>query len=123
MRIQVTGEAASAKVLKDYLASLGYHVSDYRAEYSIHMEAGKQAGITLTGGVGELMSHARRFVEELATGAVAVHERGPAGHLHIAVGDGHADAAERGVLRALLQATEHGVKKNWFEKYIWRRKK
>jgi hypothetical protein len=118
MKIQVTGEAASAKVLSDYLAELGYQVTDGEADYGIHTVAGETAGITLTGGAGELADHARRFVEELAAGAVAWREAGPAHKLHVAVGDGHMDAAERGVLRALLQVTGHGVKKSWFEKYI-----
>jgi hypothetical protein len=123
MRIQVTGEAASAKVLNDYLSALGYQAGDGDADYAIRMEESEQAGITLTGGAGELADHARRFVEELATAAVAWQEKGPPHVLRVAVGEGHADAVERGVLRALLQITGHGVRKSWFEKYISRRKK
>ena len=97
--------------------------SGKNADYAIHMEPSEQAGVTLTGGAGELADHARRFVEELATEAVAWQEKGPPHELRVAVGEGHADAAERGVLRALLQITGHGVRKSWFEKYISRRKK
>jgi hypothetical protein len=126
MKIQVTGDAASAKVLRDYLAMLGYRVADdndKNADYTIHMKVSEHAGITLSGGPGELADTARRLVAELASRPVDWQEHGSAREIHIAVGAGHADAAERGVLRALLQITGHGTKKSWFEKYISRRKK
>jgi hypothetical protein len=126
MKIQVTGEGASAKVLRHHLTSLGYRVADdndKNADYVVHMEPSEQAGIALSGMPGELADNARRLVAELAPGSVAWQETGSARGLHVAAGAGQADAAERGVLRALLQITGHGVKKSWFRKYFSRRTK
>jgi hypothetical protein len=123
MKIQVTGESAPAKALRNHLASLGYRLAsegDRGAEYAVHLEASECEGVTLSGTPGELADRARLMVEELAQGAVNWQETG-ARELRVAAGPGLADAAERGVLRALLQVTGHGVEKNWVRKYFGRR--
>ena len=118
MKIQVAGEGASAKALRHHLASLGYRVVDENADYTVRMEPSEHPGIVLSGMPGELADSARRLVAELAPGPVAWREMGSARELHVAASADQADAAERGVLRALLQVTGHGVKKSWFGKYF-----
>ena len=121
MKIQVTGEGASAKALRHHLASLGYRVADAsgtNADYAVHMEQREQPGIALSGMPGELADNARRLVTELALEPVAWGEKGSARELHVVAGADQADAAVRGVLRALLQLTGHGVKKSWVGKYF-----
>jgi len=118
MKIRVTGEGASAKALRHHLASLGYRVAGENADYTVRMEQSEHPGIVLSGMPGKLADNARRLIAELTSGPVAWREMGSARELHVTASADHADAAERGVLRALLQITGHGVKKSWFGRYF-----
>ena len=118
MRIQVTGEGASARVLREYLASLGYQLVDRAAAYVVRVEEGGDGNIVLEGAVGALAHEARLAVEELAGARVEwrASSQGSGRELRVVGTAGAADAVERGVLRALLRVTGHGERKSWMDR-------
>ena len=121
MKIQVVGESTSAQDLRNHLASLGYKVAADNASaagYVVRMETREDPGIVLSGRPGEFADNALRLVAELAPGSVTWLEAGSARVLHVAASACHADAAVRGVLRALLRVTGHGGRKSWFGKWF-----
>ena len=115
MRIQVIGSGASARTLRQYLKSAGYQAVESGGAYTVRMEEGEQANIVLEGVRGALAEETQRAVAELA-GAPVEWRPAAAGserELRVIAGTGNRDAAERGVLRALLRVTGHGTKKKW----------
>ena len=116
MRIRVIGDGASAATLRRYLESSGYQVAERGAFYTLRMdESAEAANIVLEGVRGALAEEAQHAVAELA-GAPVEWRRAAAGserELRVTAAPAHADAVERGVLRALLRVTGHGEKKKW----------
>ena len=118
MRIQVAGDGASARVLREYLASLGYQLVERGADYAVRLEEGHDSTIVLEGSPGALAEEAKRAIEELAASQVEWRplSHGSGEQLRV-VATGGCDAVERGVLRALLRVTGHGERKSWMDRF------
>lgn len=122
MKIQVVGEGAAADTLRRHLAELGYRVVNKAAAYVIHLAEHEAPGIAVRGAVGAFGEQARECVEELARIPVAWEECPLAKEVHVAFHADYADAAMRGILRAVLRATGHGKKRSWVQKLLGRTK-
>ena len=123
MKIQVIGDGAAARTLRAHLAILGYRLVERGAECVVRMESRQQPGVAIGGGSEALRASAMRLTAELAAGPVTALETGLPEELHVAADAAHTDAAVRGVLRAVLRWSGHGVKQGWLQKYFLGRMK
>ena len=123
-KVQVTGNSPAAAKLCEYLASLGYELTESGAKYLVQIDAHhpgiRQLSVEgIRGGLAEEVQHA---IVELCGAAVEWRraEGGKEHHIRVIASPVHEDAVARGVLRAILRLTGHGLtghgaEARWFD--------
>lgn len=128
MRIDVVGECATAETLRGYLTALGYRLSPRNAAYRVRIEESIRTSILLVGIRGPLAGEAQHSIAELTTAPIEWRKAsaGSENELHVVLAASDHDAAERGLLRALLRLTKHGGRGPateaacWVRRFFWR---
>jgi len=115
MRVNVIGESAAAKTLRNYLESQGHAISNTRPAYTLRIEPGSSTSIVVEGAPGRLAEEARRTIEELRTEPVEWRptDQGSSRELRVVARDDVDDAVERGLLRAILRMERDRRRSGW----------
>jgi hypothetical protein len=115
MRINVTGECPTAKVVRGYLSKHDFHLTDHDPDWIIHIEEPAGAAIpSLDGRGGELEQAILRHLRRQSVTAIEVHTGRTVSsereiRILVPASDIHRQAVETGVFRGVLETAKQNA--------------